>query len=192
MSEPEQTIPFPTRLWFAWVAFFRVLFDPGFAQRAWDAREPRALPPPERPAPQIEPPKPVKPAEPEAPSTTSALQLLSLFQREGRLVDFLEQEIAGFGDAEIGGVARVVHEGCRKALREHVTIEPVRTEEEGTALTLQAGFNPAEVKLSGNVAGSAPYKGVLRHRGWRAKKATLPVPVAGHDPNILAPAEVEL
>jgi hypothetical protein len=59
-------------------------------------------------------------------------------------------------------------------------------------VTLEAGFNPAEVKLSGNVAGSAPYKGVLRHRGWRAAEATLPVPVAGHDARILAPAEVEL
>src|SRR5262249_2788073 len=108
------------------------------------------------------------------------------------LVDFLEQEIAGFPDAEIGGVARVVHEGCRKALREHVELEPVREEDEGTSVTLPAGFNPAEVKLSGNVGGSAPYKGVLRHRGWRAKKATLPVPVAGHDAPGLAPGEVEL
>ncbi|APR83152.1 Hypothetical protein A7982_08501 [Minicystis rosea] len=173
------------------MCLFRVLFDGAFAQRAWASREVLALPPP-APEPALLPAKAPKPAAPEAPSTTSALQLLALFQREGRLVDFLEQEIAGFGDAEIGGVARVVHEGCRKALREHVTIEPVRNEEEGTPVTLVAGFNPSEVKLSGNVAGSAPYKGVLRHRGWRAAKATLPVPVAGHDPNVLAPAEVEL
>lgn len=190
VSEPEP-ISFVTRLWFAWACFFRVLFDGAFAQRAWDAREPAALPPAPEPA-KLEPPRPVKPAEPEAPSTTPALQLLALFQREGRLVDFLEQEIAGYPDAEIGGVARVVHEGCRKALREHFAVEPVRAEEEGASITLPAGFNPAEVKLSGNVAGSAPYKGVLRHRGWRAGKAALPVPVAGHDPHVLAPAEVEL
>jgi hypothetical protein len=189
VSEPEP-LPFVTRLWFAWVCFFRVLFDGAFAQRAWEAREPAALPPPPEP-PKLEPPK-VKVIEPEAPSTTPALQLLALLQREGRFVDFIEQDIAGFPDAEIGGVARVVHEGCRKALHEHVELEPVRAEEEGTAITLQAGFNPSEVKLSGNVAGSAPYKGVLRHRGWRATKATLPVPVAGHDAHVLAPAEVEL
>jgi len=204
VNEPEPTLPFVTRLWFAWVCFFRVLFDSTFAQRVWTVR---ALPEPARPA-QLEaaqpepvtmgePPKPPpelgpRPAAPEPPSTTPALQLLSLFQREGRLVDFLEQEIAGFGDAEIGGVARVVHEGCRKALREHLTIVAVRAEDEGAPVTLEAGFSPAEVKLSGNVAGSAPYKGVLRHRGWRVTKATLPVPVAGHDPHILAPAEVEL
>ena len=175
MPEPEHSLPFATRIWFAWICFFRVLFDGAFAARAWEVREARALPP-----------------APEPPSTTPALQLLALFQREGRLVDFLEQEIAAFSDGEIGAVARVVHEGCRKALHEHVTLTPVRDEEEGKPLVLEGGFNPAEVKLSGNVQGSAPYKGVLRHRGWRATKATLPMPVAGHDPSVLAPAEVEL
>jgi len=188
--ETEQTLPFLTRLWFAWICFFRVLFDGGFASRAWGAREPRALPPPPEPK-RIEPEKPAAAPLP-PPTTDAALQLLGLFQREGRLIDFLEQEIAGFNDGEIGGVARVVHEGCRKALREHVTLSPIRAEEEGVTVTLEAGFNPAEVKLSGNVQGSAPYKGALRHRGWRAGELTLPAAVKGHDPRILAPAEVEL
>lgn len=192
---PEPTLSFPTRLWFAWICFFRVLFDGAFAQRAWDAREPAALPPAPEP-PRLDPPKPEPvmeiEAEAKAPSTEPALALLALLQREGRLVDFLEQDVAGFADAEIGAVARVVHEGCRKALREHVTIEPVRAEQEGASVTLKAGFSPSEIKLSGNVAGSAPYRGVLRHRGWRAAKASLPVPVAGHDASVLAPAEVEL
>src|SRR5262249_23557231 len=47
----------------------------------------------------------------------SALTLLAAFQREGRLVDFLQQEIAGFSDEEIGAAARVVHGGCRKAFQ---------------------------------------------------------------------------
>ncbi len=190
MSDPEE-LPFVTRLWFAWLCFFRVLFDGAFAARAFHAREPAALP---APAPEPEPkpaPKP-EPARVEAPTTTSALQLLALFQREGRLVDFLEQEIAGFSDGEIGGVARVVHEGCRKALRGHAELAPVRSEEEGDKVTLEEGFDPAAIKLSGNVQGTAPYKGVLRHRGWRVEKFTLPVPVKGHDASVIAPAEVEL
>jgi hypothetical protein len=189
---PEQApLPFVTRLWFAWACFFRVLFDAAFAARAFEARELRALPPPPEP-PHPEPSKPAEPPRPEPPGVGPALQLLALFQREGRLVDFLEQDITAFPDAEIGAVARVVHDGCRKALHEHLDVEPVRSEQEGTSVTLAAGFNPAEVKLSGNVGGSAPYQGVLRHRGWRAGKASLPVPVAGHDSSILAPAEVEL
>ncbi len=189
MPESEHDLPLATRLWFAWLCFFRVIFDGAFAARAWEAREPRALPPAPPEPPRLEPER--TPAADGAP-TTAAFQLLALFQREGRLVDFLEQEIAGFSDGEIGAVARVVHEGCRKALREHATLSPVRDEEEGTRVTLQAGFNPAEVKLSGNLKGTAPYKGVLRHRGWRASGLTLPVPVKGHDAGVLAPAEVEL
>jgi hypothetical protein len=132
------------------------------------------------------------PAPVPAPTPEPALQLLALFQREGRLVDFLEQDIASFDDAEIGAAARVVHDGCRKALRAHAKLAPVRTEEEGKRVTLEAGFRPAEVKLSGNVQGTAPYTGVLRHRGWRATELTLPTPVAGYEATVIAPAEVEL
>ncbi len=84
-------------------------------------------------------------------------------------MDFLEQDIAGLHPtAEIGAAARIVHEGCRGALRSHATLEPVRREDEGAKVEVAEGYSPAEVKLSGNVHGSAPYKGVLRHRGWRA------------------------
>ena len=195
MPAPEQDLSFVTRLWFAWICFFRVLLDGAFAARAYHARFPQALPPaPEEPAKPVPAalPRPAPAPAHEAPDAAPALQLLALFQREGRLVDFLQQDIASFSDGEVGGVARVVHEGCRKALREHAEIAPVREEEEGAPLTLQAGFDPSEVKLSGNVQGSAPYRGVLRHRGWRAGEITLPVPVKGHDARVLAPAEVEL
>jgi hypothetical protein len=201
VPEPEQNLPLATRLWFAWLCFFSVLFDGAYAQRAWDAREPKALPPAPEPEPaRLEEAKAPPPAPPVTPSAAAnapnvdgaALQLLSLFQREGRLVDFLSQDIASFSDGEIGAVARVVHEGCGKALREHAELSPVREEEEGARVTLAEGFNAAEVKLSGNVRGTAPYQGVLRHRGWRAARLKLPVPVAGHDATVIAPAEVEL
>ena len=181
----ETSLPFVQRLWFAWACFFRVLFDGAFAARALKAGS-SAI---ELPAPA---PAPAKAEPPKAPSTAPALQLLALLQREGRFVDFLEQDIASFEDAEVGAAARVVHEGCRKALRGHATLAPVRAEEEGAKVTLEAGFSPSEVKLSGNVQGSAPFKGTLRHRGWRATDLTLPTAIAGHDPGVLAPAEVEL
>ncbi|AKT43033.1 DUF2760 domain-containing protein [Chondromyces crocatus] len=231
---PEPTpLPFATRLWFAWVCFFRVLFDGAFAARAFLAREPapEPLPPAREPSrlkgkakaadddaekpteaptvtapkkearqaqeasrqePRKEPPPDLPAAPPGPPSPEPALQLLALLQREGRLIDFLQQDIASFGDAEIGAAARVIHEGCRKALRDHATVSPVRSEDEGARITIASGYSPAEIKLSGNVGGSPPYTGVLTHRGWRADQIKLPVPVAGHDPHILAPAEVEL
>ncbi len=185
-------LSFGTRLWFAWLCFFRVLFDGAFAGDVWTVRERSLgrLPP----APEPKAAKPEKPAPvmPPPPPTEPALQLLALLQREGRLVDFLEQDVTTFSDADVGAAARVVHEGCRKALRAHAKIQPVRAEEEGTRVTLPPGFDANEVKLSGNVAGSGPYTGVLRHRGWRAADFTLPTPVKGHDAYVLAPAEVEL
>ena len=203
MVPPVAPLPFFTRLWFAWVVFFKVLFDGLFAAKLY--------------TPQLEAPKQdetpklaEKPAEvvekivvekvverivekPAAgpPPTDAALQLLALLQREGRFVDFLEEEIASFNDADIGAAARVVHSGCRKALREHVKLEPVRTEEEGAKVTLPEA-KPDEVKLTGNVQGKGPHTGVLRHRGWRAVAVQLPTAVSGHDAHIVAQAEVEL
>lgn len=179
----DDRLPLITRLWFAWLCFFRVLFDPAFASRAWAARAlaPAPVPPSSTPA---AAPKPAPP--------TAALQLLALFQREGRLVDFLEQDIASFSDGDVGAAARVVHEGCRKALRAHATIEPVRSETEGSRVTLPPGFDAGEVKLIGDVRGDPPYTGALRHRGWRAARLELPAVLGSHEAPVLAPAEVEL
>ncbi len=143
---------------------------------------------------------PAPPSEPVAPHppplraipTDAALQLLGLLQQEGRLIDFLEEEVATFSDADIGGAARVVHEGCRKALRSHVHIAPIRPESEGDRVTLEAGFDASAVRLTGRVVGQPPFTGTLVHRGWRATDVRLPTVTAGHDVTILAPAEVEL
>jgi hypothetical protein len=179
-------LSFSTRLWFAWVCFFRALFDAEFAGRVWGVRDAPAL------AGKSAQPAAKERAAVVAPSTDAALQLLSLMQREGRLLDFLEQDVAAFDDADIGAAARAVHEGTRKALRAHVKLEVVRAEEEGAKITLNEGYDAESVKLSGNVTGKAPYTGVLRHRGWRAKEISLPVAVEGHDVRVLCPAEVEL
>ena len=206
MSDPS-SLPFLTRLWFAYVVFFRVLFNGEYAA---ELHAPKALaapprpapPPPEKtkalPEPEPEPARapekraPAKPEPPPPPSTDAALQLLALLQREGRFVDFLEEDVASFDDADIGAAARVVHAGCRKAIREHVKLEPVRTEEEGARVTLPDPLDAASVKLTGNVTGKGPFTGTLRHRGWRAADITMPTAVAGHDAHILAQAEVEL
>ena len=152
----EETLSLSTRLWFAWLCFFRVLFDGAFAARLWSVRLPPVLtaPPPTSP-----PSTPSTPAPAPASAPTAALQLLSLLQREGRFVDFLQQDIASFPDADVGAAARIVHDGCRKALRAHATIEPVRPESEGARVVLAAGFAPDEVKLTGGVGGQPPYTG---------------------------------
>lgn len=186
----DENLPLLTRLWFAWLCFFRVLFDGRFAAGAFALRAAPSLPPAPAPGPAL-PPAPAREEAPEHDSV-SALQLLALLQREGRLVDFLQQDIASFPDADVGVAARVVHEGCRKALRSHAEIEPVRVEEEGARVKLDQGFDADAVKLVGDVKGEPPYAGVLRHRGWRANRLELPRIVGDHDAHVLAPAEVEL
>jgi hypothetical protein len=48
------------------------------------------------------------------------------------------------------------------------------------------------VKLVGEVSGRPPYRGVLRHAGWRFERFELPTRVGTQDPKIVADAEVEL
>ncbi len=121
-----------------------------------------------------------------------ALQLLGLLQREARFVDFVQEDVVAYTDAEVGAAARVVHEGCRKVLGAHFSIAPVRNEPEGSRVTLAAGFDATAVRLTGNVVGQAPFTGTLGHRGWRVLEARLPQLTDGKAAAILAQAEVEL
>lgn len=121
-----------------------------------------------------------------------ALMLLALLQREGRFVDFVQQEVTEFDDEQVAAAARVVHEGCRRALRDHVTFVPVRDEQEGDRVVLAEGYDVGANKLVGNVTGKPPYKGTVQHRGWRAAKLKLPQEVGAHDATVVAQAEIEL
>lgn len=123
---------------------------------------------------------------------SAALQLLGLMQREARFVDFIQEDVAPYTDAEIGAAARVVHEGCRKVMREHFTLSPVRSEAEGSRITLLAGFDAAAVRLTGNVVGHAPFTGTLSHRGWLVTEVKLPQLIDSQAAKVIAQAEVEL
>ncbi len=202
-----------TRVLLAFASFFRALFDPRFAAQLLALREgrpvpgfaPVAAPPPPAseappaasptPEPRIETrPEPVTVPAPAAPSVdpnASALTLLSLLQREGRFVDFLQERIDAFEDAEVGAAVRVVHAGCRKVLAEVVRLEPLRSEPEGASIRVEAGFDASALRLTGRVAGSPPFIGALRHHGWRASEVRLPKVTIG-DGAVVAPAEVEL
>ena len=159
---------------------FRLLTDGGAARRAaagLEARETEPL------APQALPPERVH---------ASGLLLLNALQREGRLVDFLQQEVSGFSDEEIGAAARVVHGGCRKVIRQYFELEPATPGAEGEAVTLPAGFDAQRFRLTGNVAGQPPFRGTLKHHGWVAREIRMPVLNEAMDPRVVAPAEVEL
>ena len=167
-------------------ALFGVLADADLAARYAALRNGAASPSVPATAPVPAPPVLVE-ASPDA-----ALQLLALLQRDARLIDFVGEDLGSYPDAQIGAAARLVHEGCAKVLREHFSIVPVRDEAEGGRVTLQAGFDAAAVRLTGNVVGQPPFTGSLRHRGWRVTEVRLPKLAEGHDAQVVAPAEVEL
>jgi hypothetical protein len=186
------------RIGIAFGAFFGILGNSAFAGRVQRLREAPHAPEAAPVAPEPQPPKPAAAPVQPAPSAlteaspVAALQLLGLLQRDARFIDFVEEDIVNYSDADIGAAARLVHDGCRAVLREHFTIKPVRTEAEGSRITLQEGFDAAAVRLTGNVVGKAPFNGSISHRGWKVEDTRLPKLAPSHDASIVAPAEVEL
>lgn len=131
------------------------------------------------------PPEPVKP-------NPDPILILSLLQREGRLVDFLMEDISGASNEQIGAGVREIHRGSQKALQEHVALVPVIDKEEMQSVEVKPGFDPSAIRLTGNVTGQPPFRGTLQHRGWRVKEVKLQRPPEGQDAFVVQPAEVEL
>jgi hypothetical protein len=170
-------IGFGTRLSYAFRSFFSMLGSGTIPEDV--ARETVALPPAPPPKPAVEPPD-------------RAIQMLALLQRDGRLVDFFSENIAPYSDEQVGAAVRAVHEGCRQALDRYLTLESVLDSEEDGPVTVPAGFDPAAIKLIGSVGPAPPFRGVLRHRGWRVTRAELPPLPDGGGRTVVAPAEVEI
>ncbi len=169
-----------------WLAIFFV--GSSFIGREAPAQVPPAVaeaaPPPAQRA---------KPVEPARSAEAGAAQMLAILQRQGRLIDFLQEDMSMYDDAQIGAAVRAIHDGCRQALSEHVRLEPIFREAEGSPVTVPVGFDTHAVRLTGNVLGAPPFSGALRHRGWRVASLELPRQVEGQEKEmIVAAAEVEV
>ena len=184
---------FSERVAFAFRCFFSILFHgdipDDIAQKLVKAASPvqraaaTAIPPASR----------LKEAErPTAEAFDRAVQMLALLQRDGRLIDFLAENVSFYPDAQLGVAVRTIHENCRQVLDQYVKLEPILNSEEDQPVTVPAGFDPAAIKLIGNVAGEPPVRGVLRHKGWRVKEVKMPPLSHGAGRMVVAPAEVEL
>jgi Domain of unknown function (DUF2760) len=150
-------------------AGFRIFRDAAFAAKVQDLLEPK-------------PPKP----------SGEAVRILALLQREGRLLDFLLEDVQAYTNDQIGAAVRDIHKSCQHALKEHVVLGPVIAKQEGDNVEVPAGFDPSAIRLTGNVTGDPPFRGTLRHHGWRVKELKLSPPPEGQDELVLQPAEVEL
>src|SRR5207247_1229429 len=98
---------------------------------------------------------------------------------ESRFVDFLLEDIAGFPDAQVGQAVREIHRKAQAALKQHLVLEPVIGQNEGETTTVAKGFDPAAVRVLGNVTGEPPYTGTVQHPGWRVREVKLQPPPAG-------------
>ena len=180
------------RLFTALKAFFRILFSADAAQRIAEALDGDTLPPPEPPPQAVNAPAPAKTAE-KKPARSDAISLLAVLQREGRLIDFLKEDLSGYDDAQVGAAVRDVHRDCSKALERLLSLRPVLEQEEGAAIEVPAGYDPGLFQLSGNVEGQPPLSGSLVHHGWRAEEVALPKWTGSAEAaNVVAAAEVEI
>ena len=163
------------RLKLAFAAFFTIIFQ---------SRLPAAL-------------QSAEPAAPPLPTPASddadrAVQVMVLMQRDGRLIDFLMEDLGSYTDAQIGAAARNVHDGCRRALERYVTLESVLIGREGESTTVGDPIDPAAIRLVGDVTGRPPFRGTLLHRGWRVSRIELPPLGAPAARRIIAQAEIEV
>lgn len=120
------------------------------------------------------------------------LHLIGILQKEGRLLDFFSEDLSQYQDNQIGAAVRSIHENCKKALDGQINPQFVLDAREGEEIEVEQGFDPNTLKLIGNVTGEPPFKGVVRHRGWRARKVDLPTFSGRQATDIIAPAEVEI
>jgi len=127
--------------------------------------------------------------KPQSGPEDGAVQILSVLQRDARLVDFLMEDISAYSDEQVGAAVRDVQLQSRQTLERYLKLQPVIDGVEGD-FTKTDGLAAASVKLVGNVPPSGKAAGgVLRHKGWKAEKVDLPALPPG---NILAPAEIEV
>ncbi|MBN1930604.1 MAG: DUF2760 domain-containing protein [Desulfobacterales bacterium] len=135
---------------------------------------------------------PLKKKERENNDRRLFLHLLSVFQREGRLLDFFSEDLSPYEDSQIGAAVRNIHESCKKVVSKYLAPQPITDENEGEQIAVEGDFDPNLIKLTGNVTGNPPFKGIVRHRGWKIKRFDLPTLSSSQDASIIAPAEIEI
>jgi hypothetical protein len=120
------------------------------------------------------------------------LHMFAAMQRDGRLMDFLSEDLDQYEDAQIGSAVRNIHTGCRKVVQKYLDPEPVMKQDEGETVTLPEDFDPGLINLTGKVTGKPPFTGILRHKGWQVGNIELPKLSGQQNARIIAPAEIEI
>ena len=177
------------RLWLAIKVFFAIVFRADVAKQAARiliAESPAETEPTDRTEPAAERPAP-------RPLRSDAVTLLATLQREARFVDFIQESLDSYSDAQIGAAARDVQRDCGKALKRMFEIRPLLDRREGASVEVPVGFDANRYRLTGNVTGEPPFQGKLAHHGWQAARCDLPTWSGARESALsIAPVEVEL
>lgn len=198
MSEKNlNSIGFLPRFFGAFGQFFKYMGDGDYAARCQAVGSGEKLAFEAKPEVITKTVEVIKEVEVQAPQLDTvnedgALQILQLLQQEARLIDFVKENIDGYGDAEVGAAARQIHAGCGKVVSQYFTVAPVHSSPENSRVEVASDYDPKAIKLEGRVTGSGPYVGTLIHSGWKVTATNLPKVTSTEGLTILAPAEVEV
>jgi hypothetical protein len=121
-----------------------------------------------------------------------AYALLSLMQKEARFLDFVQENLQEIPDAQVGAVSKRIHKDLTKLFKQFLKVEPVFDSAENQKVSIEEGFEPAEIQLSGNVEKKPPLEGILRHKGWMVDSLNLPRRTSAARTKVLQPAQVEV
>ncbi len=143
-------------------------------------------------------PAPVKEATPAPPpkpkvERSEAVTLLAALQREARLVDFLQEPIEAFSDAQVGAAVREVHRGCKEVVDRMFAPAPIVDQAEDSIVEVTEPSS-GRWRLTGNVGqSSGAVSGKLVHHGWSASKCDVPKWSGDADAiQVIAAAEVQV
>jgi hypothetical protein len=171
-------------------AFFAVLFNKKNALRVQeylDAKLPTRIEPPKTEAPVQATLKPV--TKPKGADRNGALTLLSMLQRESRLLDLIFESLEQYSDTQIGAAARDVLRDSRKSLERSFGLKPLVDLAEGDRIELPEQASPIRWRLIGS---SSVKAGTLSHRGWQATRVEVPQWSGNSDDAlVIAAAEIE-
>ena len=121
-----------------------------------------------------------------------AVYTLVLLQREGRLIDFLQEKIDNYTDEQIGTAVRQIHKNCNTVLSTYYQVSPILEGAEGVELAFEKKLDPSMITLSGKLPVSTPFRGTLRHKGWKVSKLHFPSRSDVVNPQVIHAAEVEV
>jgi hypothetical protein len=177
------------RVALAFRAFFAALFRKDAAERIEKALQTGPTTP-VVPIPVSAPRSEAKPAlAPKTPTRSEALTLLTVLQRDSRLLDLVCESLDGYSDEQIGGAARNVLTDAGKALQRMFGLQSLASQGEGERIDVPENASPMRYRITGHASARS---GRVAHPGWIATKVDLPQWTGQRDDAmVLAPVEVE-